>query len=292
MIRKSISTKRRVVLGVLAFVVFSGLYFSLSAWTHHQNPTDATVPSLSQLIHGVIQIVQYNENDRGRWIVMDSEATLSRLFLGLLTGISGAFVLGILMGCFVSWEAFWYLPISILAKIPPTAALAVFFVMLGTDTQMYIAMIAFGILPSLTMSVHLNVREVSDQIIEKTYTLGATSAEVVWNVIVRQILPKFIDNIRLQIGPAIVYLVAAEMVCASEGFGYRIRLMFKKLDMEVVFPYLLILAFVGFALAYLLQVAQRKLCPWYVKQERGKLINLLKRGILSVKSRIPLFRGA
>ncbi|MEM6731536.1 MAG: ABC transporter permease subunit, partial [Myxococcota bacterium] len=81
---------------------------------------------------------------------------------------------------------------------------------------------------------------------------------------VRQILPQFIDSIRLQIGPAMVYLIAAEMVCAGEGFGYRIRIQFKKLDMDVVYPYLVLLAVFGFLMDWLLRKLQERTCPWYV----------------------------
>ena len=58
----------------------------------------------------------------------------------------------------------------------------------------------------------ITVREVPQELIDKSYTLGASNLEVVWCVIVRFILPKLLDAIRLQIGPAMVYLIAAEMV--------------------------------------------------------------------------------
>ena len=74
--------------------------------------------------------------------------------------------------------------------------LAVFFVMVGTDTEMYITMIAFGVLPVLAQSVYLAVRDVPEERLYKAYTLGASHTEVLWNVIARQILPKVIDALR------------------------------------------------------------------------------------------------
>jgi NitT/TauT family transport system permease protein len=67
----------------------------------------------------------------------------------------------------------------------------------------------------------------------------------------------------LVIGPAMVYLIAAEMVVGDVGFGYRIRLQSKLLNMSVVYPYLALLATFGFGMDYTLRWLQRKLCPWY-----------------------------
>ena len=55
----------------------------------------------------------------------------------------------------------------------------------------------------------------------------------------------------------------AEMVVGDVGFGYRIRLQFKLTNMNVVYPYLVILAGFGFLLDYGLRALQAKVCPWY-----------------------------
>jgi NitT/TauT family transport system permease protein len=168
-----------------------------------------------------------------------------------------------LMGCFAPAEAFFNPPLSLLAKVPPTAALAVFFVIAGTDTNMYIAMIAFGILPTLAMTVYLAVKEFPEELQFKAYTLGASHMEVIWAVIFQYVLPKLIDAVRLVIGPAMVFLIAAEMLVGDVGFGYRIRLQSKLLNMNVVYPYLAMLAGFGFGMDYGLKLLQKKLCPWY-----------------------------
>ena len=188
--------------------------------------------------------------------------------MGMLASVILAFVIGVAMGRYEEVENLFIAPMSLLAKVPPTAALAVFFVMVGTELEMYVSMIAFGVVPTMGQTVFLSVKDVQEQVIHKAYTLGASQIEIILNVICRQILPKFIDSVRLQIGPALVYLIAAEMICAGEGFGYRIRIQFKKLDMDVVYPYLIILAIFGFVTDFLLKVVQRKACPWY-QNSRG-----------------------
>jgi len=265
MIRQPIQKKWGILLGIISVVALLLLYTQVSYWQHQKNPNDSTIPSWHQLNEGVQKMVEINPRSDERWIIVDSKATLYRLFLGLFYGVFGAIILGLMMGCFSVIESLLVPPMSLLAKIPPTAALAVFFVLVGTDTNMYVAMIAFGILPTLSQSIYLSVREVHEELLYKAYTLGASQMELIWNIILRQILPKIIDAVRLQIGPAMVYLIAAEMVVGDVGFGYRIRLQSRLLNMNVVYPYLALLAVFGFAMDYLLRLTQRICFAWYVK---------------------------
>ena len=265
MIRRPIQRSTAIVLGIISLLVFLGGYTWLSYRQHEKNPDDTTMPTWSQLKHGVVQMCEVNKRSGERWVVSDAKASAVRFFSGLALGCGAAVVLGLLMGCFTPIEAFFQPPLSLLAQIPPTAALAVFFVLVGTGSEMYVAMIAFGILPALAQTVYLAVKEFPDELQYKTYTLGASHAEVIGSIILSQILPRLFDALRLVIGPAMVYLIAAEMVVGDVGFGYRIRLQSKLLNMSVVYPYLALLAMFGFGMNYLLQLLQRKLCPWYAE---------------------------
>ncbi|MFH1038172.1 MAG: ABC transporter permease subunit [PVC group bacterium] len=267
MLRQPINTRWTVLLGVLSVLILLAAYTVISLRQHQKNPDDTTIPTWKQLQAGVKKVIEVNPRSGERWLMVDAEATASRLFLGLLFGVLGAILLGVLMGCFPVIEALLAPPLSLLAKVPPTAALAVFFVLVGTDTEMYVTMIAFGILPVLAQSIYLAVRDVPAEFLYKSYTIGASNAEVIWNIIVRAIFPKLIDTVRLQIGPAMVYLIAAEMVCGDVGFGYRIRLQSRLLNMNVVYPYLAILAAFGFAMDFGLRFAQKICCPWYAHEK-------------------------
>ena len=268
MIRHPISRPEVVVLGLLSLLLLLAGYHALSLRQHAKNPDDTTIPSWSQLGDGIRSAFEPNRRSGERWVVEDAKATLGRLSTGLFFGTTGAVVIGVLMGCFPRIEALFAPPLAILAKIPPTAALAVFFVLFGTELKMYAAMIAFGILPSLAQSVYLAVVDIPDEVLHKSYTLGASHAEVIWNVILPLVVPPMIDAIRLQIGPAMVYLIAAEMVTGDVGFGYRIRLQSRLLNMNVVYPYLALLAAFGFAMDTALRRLSAWWNPWYAERAR------------------------
>lgn len=280
-IREPISYVAKVILGISGVTVFVVIYFYLSRLQHIKNPDDTTIPSLSQLWDGFVQVCAPRENSlqtamgiestssgwRGSWLYKDAFATYSRLLKGLGWGCLASVVIGVLMGCY-EWLASLLLPpLSLFAKIPGTAMLAVFFVLVGTGESMFIAMIGFGVMPTLIQSIYLAAKDdLHEEEIDKAYTLGASHFEVIWNIVFQQVLPKILDNIRLQIGPAMVCLIAAEMLVGEVGMGYQIRMQQRLLHMNVVYVYLLILGMTGLLMDRTMILLRERLCPWYDKE--------------------------
>lgn len=281
-IRLPISNRSRWALGVLGIAVLVIVYSCLSYRQHIRNPDDTTLPNLRQLVEGfrVVTTPETNElsiafgMDAGgeksfwdSWLPRDAWATFRRLCLGLLWGCSISVIVGTLMGSYEWLAAKLSPPLSFLAKVPGTAMLAVFFVLVGSGSEaMFISMIGFGVLPILTQSVYLSARDdLHDEEINKAYTLGASNVEVIWNVVFQKILPKVLDHIRLQIGPAMVFLIAAEMLVGEVGFGFRIRSQGRLQQMNVVYDYLLLLGISGLLMDRGMVSLRRWLCPWFNK---------------------------
>lgn len=233
-----------------------------------ESAVDRSVPTWQSLYRdGLLRVLEPQGLRKDEhWLWEDLLATAKRLVGGLALGVLLSVVLGILMGAYAPIEAFFVPPLAFLAKIPPTAMLAVFFVLVGTNYPMYVAIIAFGTLPNLAQTIYQSAqKDVPPSLVFKAYTLGASHVELIWNVIFKQILPRMIDAVRLQIGPAMVLLVAAEWMVAGEGFGYRLRLFYQRTDMTVVYLYLFLLGSIGLAVDYLLIWFRRTLCPWFGK---------------------------
>lgn len=263
MIRQTIPKSRAIALQAIAVILVVAAYTWWSRERHLTNPMDRMVPSWSQMADGFARIIRLDEDDHVRWLVADAKATLTRLGLGLAVAVAASFLLGILMGCFRSVERCLLWWVSALAKIPATSIIAVIFVAVGTGTELFITIIAFGVVPVLAESVFLLVREdVHDEEIHKAYTLGASHVEVIADVVVPKILPKFVDNVRLQIGPALVYLIAAEYFCAYIGFGYRINKLARQTRMDVVFPYLIALGLLMLLANWAMQKCSVRVFRW------------------------------
>ena len=172
------------------------------------------------------------------------------------------------MGCFLKVDASLSPIMYFASRIIPTAAMPIFFKLAGIDMEMYVAMIVFGSMPIVTLTVSSYAQEFPAELRYKAYTLGASNAEVITTAIFPYVLPKVLDLAILMIGPALVYLIAAEQIVAGEGFGYRIRVLTKATRFEVVYPLIVILTVYASIITFVLKRAQKTLCPWYKMEGR------------------------
>ncbi len=241
-------------------------YTLLSVRQRAANPTNTTVPGWSQMADGLRRSVTPQGLGGDVWLWDDATATAGRLAGGMGLGMALGGGLGLLMGCYAWAESLLLPPIAFLAKIPPTAMLALFFLIVGVGAGFFLATIAVGVAPILAQTVYESVRlDVPMELIDKARTLGASEPEIVLDVIVPQVLPRVIEAARLQLGPALVYLIAAEYIAASTGFGYRLRMSSRLIDMSVIYPYLALLGAAGFLLDAAFRLARKWLCPWSVR---------------------------
>lgn len=267
MIRDPIPTWLFIVLGTAGIAIALLVYSGLVVRQTKINPNQTVLPGAKAFWEGVKMVTKSQgsaEKPKPPWIVEDFRATYWRLFLGLLVGIAMSVVIGIAMGAYTAAEAFFSPLITFFAKIPPTAMLAVYMVVFGTHLKAYVALVAFGIFFTMVHAIYQAVKkDVASEMIDKAYTLGASELEVILEVIWLQVLPRVIENVRLQIGPAMVFLIAAEMLFGSEGFGYRIGRQSRLLNMNVVYIYLCVLGLSGLVIDWLLVKLRRWLCPWF-----------------------------
>ena len=107
------------------------------------------------------------------------------------------------------------------------------------------------------------VRELPGEQLIKIQTLGANSWQVITRMALPQTLPRLIDSVRLSLGPAWLFLIAAEAIASTEGLGYRIFLVRRYLAMDVILPYVIWITILAIVIDQLLRLANRKLFPWY-----------------------------
>ncbi|HKK14956.1 MAG TPA: ABC transporter permease subunit, partial [Gammaproteobacteria bacterium] len=82
-------------------------------------------------------------------------------------------------------------------------------------------------------------------------------------VILPQTWPRLIDAVRLSLGAAWLFLIAAEAIAATNGLGYRIFLVRRYLAMDIIIPYVLWITFLAYVMDLGLRRLSRKAFPWY-----------------------------
>lgn len=197
-----------------------------------------------------------------RRIVTDTLSSLRLLGIGLGIGIAVSLSLGLAMGSFTAVEALMMPFVSALAKIPPLALLPIIFIFLGAGDLAKITIIALGVAPSMTLDLVLRARDIPRELIIKAYTLGASTLEVVFKVILAGIWPSVLNSIRLALGPAWVFLIASEAIASEAGLGYRIFVVQRQLGMNVILIYVAWIMVLGLAMDLSLRAWISWRYPW------------------------------
>jgi NitT/TauT family transport system permease protein len=154
--------------------------------------------------------------------------------------------------------------LTFLSMVPPLAVLPILFIALGVDELAKVSLIFLGVFPVVARDMLLTVEKIPREQITKAVTLGASKWSVIYRIVMPQVMPRLIDNIRLALGAAWLFLIAAEAIAATEGLGYRIFLMRRYLAMDVILPYVFWIVALGFSMDWLLRALVARRYGWYL----------------------------
>jgi NitT/TauT family transport system permease protein len=251
-------------LGLLPFVLLIIAYIYASDARLAENPQDKLLPSFTQMYHAIERMAFEPDKRSGDYLLWkDSQASLIRLASGVGLSFLFALIVGLNTGLYPGVKSIFNPMITFISMIPPLALLPILFIALGVDEFAKIALIFIGTAPLLTRDIYLAVQAIPNQQKVKALTLGATSSALVYRIILPQILPRALDSLRLVLGGAWLFLIAAEAIAATEGLGYRIFLVRRYLAMDVIIPYVFWITFLGFLFDWALRSINKHFFPWY-----------------------------
>ena len=196
-------------------------------------------------------------------MLSDTVASLGRLVSALAISTVAALVLGIVVGLLPGANALLGPFVSVTSMVPPLALLPILFIVMGLGENSKIALIVIGTLPCIIRDLAMKVQELPREQLIKAQTLGASTWQMALRVVTPQILPRLIDSLRLQLGPAWLFLIAAEAIASDSGLGYRIFLVRRYLAMDIIIPYVIWITLLAFLMDAGLRLLQRKAFPWF-----------------------------
>lgn len=257
----------RAFLIILPFILALFVYWSASNARLAENPNDKLLPSFSQIVSAVDRMA-FTENKRtGEYLLwQDSAASLSRIGMGI--GISAliGLIVGLSTGLLPAFRAGLSPFITIISLIPPMAILPILFITFGLDELAKVMLIIIGTAPFIIRDMEAHVRQLPREQLIKAQTLGASTWLVAIRVVLPQIMPRLLASVRLTLGAAWLFLIAAEAVAAQEGLGYRIFLVRRYMSMDVIFPYVVWITTLAFLMDFSLRKISIVCFPWFHKE--------------------------
>jgi NitT/TauT family transport system permease protein len=254
----------RRVLALLPFIVTLLVYVVASAARRAENPDDKLLPSLSAIMAAVERMAFAADARTGDVLLwLDTYASLLRLGAALAIATAIGLVLGVAIGVLPYLRSLLGSFIAVVSMVPPLAILPILFITVGLGEAAKIVLIVIGVAPPLVRDVALRIEDLPPQQFIKAQTLGASSWTIIWRIVLPQILPRLVDALRLQLGPAWLYLIAAEAIASESGLGYRIFLVRRYLAMDVILPYVAWITLLAFLMELALLAVQRRAFPWF-----------------------------
>lgn len=257
------SSGMRLTLAVAPFLIVLAAYVAGSAARLADNANDKLLPGLSSFVDAINRMAVVPDGRSGQILLWaDTAASLTRLFSGIGIAVAIALVIGMLIGMLPTMRALLAPFVAAISMVPPLALLPILFIVMGLGEASKIALIAIGVTPIMIRDLALTATTLPREQIIKAETLGGSSWQIALRVVLPQILPRMIDTLRLQIGPAWLFLIAAEAISSEAGLGYRIFLVRRYLAMDVIFPYVLWITLLAVGTDYILNRLRIAIFPW------------------------------
>ena len=252
------------------------LYFYVAQARHRENPDERVMPTIGQMVRGfsdaALKPAEEEEAQassgslaarfRGSMLWKDTEAS-GRRFLISVALLFPAVLLGLHMAMFPVIGAFFLRFILFFDKIVALSLLPILFIAFGIDELSKIMLIVIGVTPTIILDTFNLSKSVPREQIVKGFTLGANDFSITYRIVFKQILPRVLNSIRLNLKAVMLFLFAGEMIASTDGLAYRIALLRRHMGMDTIIPYVLWVALLLFLVDFAMNKINHKLHPWF-----------------------------
>jgi NitT/TauT family transport system permease protein len=259
------------------FVAGVTLYFYAAQQRHRENPDDRVMPTIAQMVQAFRDAAlkppeeeELEENAgpqplarrmANSMLWKDTMASGRRFVLSVALLFPSVF-LGLHMAMLPYVGSFVLRFILFFDKIVALSLLPILFIVFGIDELSKIMLILIGVAPTVILDTFNLAKSVPHEQIVKGFTLGAGDFAVTYRIVLKQIWPRVLNSIRLNLKAVMLFLFAGEMIASTDGLAYRIALLRRHMGMDTIIPYVLWVALLLFLVDLLIRTLNRKLHPW------------------------------
>lgn len=244
---------RGLGLGVLSFVIGIGLWWLASA-------------SNATLLPGPLDVVErFGRSFASGQLWTDIRASTYRVLMGFFLGAIIAIPVGFAMGWYKIARGLLEPWIQFFRMVPPLALIPLAIVTMGIDETPKIFVIFLAAFLSSVVATYQGVISVDKTFINAARVLGANDWVIFTRVVVPASTPFILVGFRIGLGAAWSTVVAAELIAAQAGLGFRMQQGQLYYDLPVIFVSLIAIGVLGLVMDQIVVAIERRLTSW---QER------------------------
>jgi sulfonate transport system permease protein len=172
------------------------------------------MPPPSRLAHTAWALARSGE----LWVHI--QATMTRVLLGFIIGAAAGTVLGMLNGASPWAHRLLDPSIQALRSVPSIAWVPLFILWMGIFETSKLALIAMGVFFPVYLGILTAIQSVDRKLIEVGRVFGLSPLGIALRITWPAVMPVWIASLRTGLGLGFMFVVAAELMGASEGLGY------------------------------------------------------------------------
>ncbi|WP_236016173.1 ABC transporter permease [Brucella endophytica] len=195
----------------------------------------------------------------------DAIASLGRVFSGFALGIAVAIPVGFLMGWYRIARGIIEPYVQFVRTIPPLAIIPLAIVTMGIDETPKIFVIFLASFLSSVIATYQGVVNVDKTLINAARVLGARDFTIFRRVIVPASLPYIMVGVRIGLGSSWATVVAAELIAAQSGLGFRMQQAQLYYDLPTIFVSLIAIGVLGLIMDRIVMSLDSWMTAWQEK---------------------------
>ena len=205
------------------------------------------------------------EYGRDGLLIKDIASSIVRVLKGYISGAVIGITLGMLMGNFKTVHKFFGPTLNALRQIAPLAWIPLLMLWFGIGDLSKEILIAMGTFYQTMLNTISGVQRIPQEYLDFAKNYKIKKIDVLFHILIPGAAPSILVGLRLGASSAWMAIIAAEMIAASSGVGYRINAARNLMETEVVLAYMIVIGIIGGFMDYMIKKLTSRLVKW---QER------------------------
>ncbi|QOZ22200.1 ABC transporter permease [Bradyrhizobium sp. CCBAU 21365] len=214
------------------------------------------VPPPSKVFETIVELAKSGELSR------HILATLWRVGAGFALGVVAGTILGAISGYWDFAKRLLDPTVQALRAIPSLAWVPLFVLWLGIFETSKVALIAVGVFFPIYLGVMGAILSVDRKVVEVGRVFRLSGPAMIRRILLPAVLPAYVVALRVGLGLGWMFVVAAELIGASEGLGYLLLDGQQLGKPAQILAAIVIFAILGKLTDWLIEVAAAPLLRW------------------------------
>lgn len=223
------------------------------------NIPDGVLPSIGKVWETFIELVKSGQ------LSDDLLVSLGRVVKGYLFSALFGILLGSIIGMFQTARQMLLPLITVIRQIPIIAWVPLIILWFGIGEESKVVIIVLAAFFPILVNTESGIDETPAGFLEVARLYKLNPWETFTKVYLPHALPQILVGLKLGLGVSWMAVVAAELIAATSGIGYRMADARSMMRADVVMVCMIVIGIIGVLMDKLLGLLFQKLTPWQSK---------------------------